>query len=418
MGSVEDKIQMASVREAGTQLPRYRWVVLALLLAAFTSTYVDRLNWTIAMPAAVSELGWGMAQGGALVSGFYAGYVITQVPGGALADRYGSQRILAIAVASMGFFAILTPLIPTFWGMLLLRFISGIGAGPIFACGVKYQSQWFPRGERATAMSIFTLGASIGNLVVNGALPTLVMRTNWRYAFTIPGVVTLAVACLILVGAPSKPHRGLSASSAAQAQASSGQQKPFDVRTFTAACVADFLRTGPALGFATWTLTYLVKDRGFSTISAGAIMSAYSIATILGSLSSGFISDRLALGLGSRRAISFGALICSTSSITLLALSDRRDFWSMIAMLVLCGLTHGMVSPPLNTLVSELLAGKTREGRLLGLYNMSGQCGPLVFPVLLGWVLDRTGSFRLLYLTTAGSRLLAALAVSAMRESA
>lgn len=414
MGSVQSGVQMPSGRDVDGQGSAYRWAVLAILLSTFTVSYLDRLNWTVAMPLVVSELRWGMTQGGALMSGFYLGYVVTQIPGGALADRFGPQRILALSVASMGILTILTPLVPTFWGMMVFRFLTGLGAGPVFACGVKYQSQWFPRRERAIAMSIFNQGGSLGPLLVSGILPVIVTRGNWRYAFTIPGIATLAVACLVLLGAPAKPPAGRDSASSPRSPAAPVQERPLDSRNFAVACVADFLRTGPAMGFVTWTVTYLMRDRALSAVAAGAVMSGYSAAAVCGGLLSGLVSDRLAKGR--RKVVSFGALVGSATSMALLGMSGGYGSAMAVIILIACGITHGMVSPPLNTLVSELLAGSKREGRLLGLYNMSGQCGSLIFPVLLGWILDTTGSFRILYLAAAGSCLLAALAVYTLRE--
>jgi sugar phosphate permease len=392
----------------------YRWVVLAFLMAAFTMSYMDRFSWTVVMPEAVPALGWTMAQGGAMVSGFYAGYIITQVPGGAMADRFSPRLILSASVALMGILTFLTPFGRTFGGMLALRVMAGLGAGPIFASGVKYLLAWFPRNERATAMGLFTLGSSVGTLLVNATLPALTVG-HWQNAYAIPGLITVFVAVAILAAAPARPGTtgeptSRSRSKVAEPQA---QPKPLDVGSYSLACLASFLRMGPAMGFVTWTITFFIKGQGFSALSAGGMMSAYSGAAIVGNLAAGPLSDRV--GKGDRKSLSIVALVLSGIAIMSLGLNQERGLFAFI--ILAAGLTHGMVSVPLNTFVGELTAGTGREGRLMGLYNMTGQIGAMIFPVLLGWILDTTGSYAVLYLTIAASRLLAAVAVWPLRET-
>ena len=78
------------------------WLVVLATSAAFGATFVSRFIWTPIMPAATEAWGLTATQAGAFVTAFFVGYIITQVPGGALADKYGSRMVLTVSLLICG----------------------------------------------------------------------------------------------------------------------------------------------------------------------------------------------------------------------------------------------------------------------------------------------------------------------------
>ncbi|NLN97679.1 MAG: ACS family MFS transporter [Eubacteriaceae bacterium] len=84
-----------------------RWIVLFLLSAAFMGSFAARMIWSPFIASASAELGISAAQAGLFISMFYIGYMITQLPGGILADRLGVKFVLSISVLVTGLFTFL-----------------------------------------------------------------------------------------------------------------------------------------------------------------------------------------------------------------------------------------------------------------------------------------------------------------------
>ncbi|MGB9846504.1 MAG: MFS transporter, partial [Desulfotomaculales bacterium] len=80
----------------------YRWIILILTVGCFLFTFITRFAWPPLIPVVVPVLGMGMAQAGAFMSAFYFGYIITQIPAGVLADRFGVRVILAASLVIEG----------------------------------------------------------------------------------------------------------------------------------------------------------------------------------------------------------------------------------------------------------------------------------------------------------------------------
>ena len=76
----------------------YRWVIMALAVSAFVMAFVSRFAWPPVMPAVMPVMGIDRTEGLAYMSAFYIGYIITQIPGGILADRFGPRLVLAAAL--------------------------------------------------------------------------------------------------------------------------------------------------------------------------------------------------------------------------------------------------------------------------------------------------------------------------------
>lgn len=401
-------------RPKAQQFSGYRWVVLVITLAVFGLSLMDRLNWAVVIPQAVPVLGWSMTQAGAMMSAFYIGYIATQIPGGALADRFGPKAILTASAFLMGLFTMGTTLAESFPGMLAFRFLAGLAAGPVFACAIKYQAGWFPSRERATAMGLFMLGPSLGTLLANSIIPAVTAQGEWSRAFLVSGGATLIVGLFVALatsdapaGAPVTAGRG----DPERPQVAEAGSRPFHALSFVTSCVAGFLLVGGAVGILTWTIAYL-RSLGLEPGLAGAMMSVYGLSGMVGTFSAGLVSDLVAGGR--RKAMTVGCLIAAAAMAAILGLNRTVSFfWPIV---VAGGLVSVMATPPLHTYVSELSAPTGRLGTMMGIYNAAGQLGPVFFPVLLGWMLDTTGDYKAVYLTLAAALLLAALLMGTVKE--
>src|SRR5258706_15628655 len=101
---------MSTVAASGVVSPRpQRTSLIALCFAAVFICYVDRVNISLAIVAMTTEFGWNKTTSGFVMSSFFIGYLLTQVPGGMLAGRLGGKHVLAGGVLLWSLFTALTP---------------------------------------------------------------------------------------------------------------------------------------------------------------------------------------------------------------------------------------------------------------------------------------------------------------------
>ncbi|CAK1547117.1 unnamed protein product [Leptosia nina] len=110
---------------------------------------------------------WSESTQGLILSGFYYGYCITQVPGGYLAQKYGGKWTLGIGLLSTALFTLLTPIVVTTGGatwLFILRVLQGMGEGPTMPALMVVLAKWVPPHERSIQGALVFGGAQIGNI--------------------------------------------------------------------------------------------------------------------------------------------------------------------------------------------------------------------------------------------------------------
>ena len=169
----------AATAEAATARywPRRFTLVGFCFLGTFIC-YIDRVNISVASIAMAADLGWSETLKGFILSSFFIGYLITQVPGGWLANRYGGKLVLGIAVLWWSIFTIITPP-AAFLSVAVLvvaRIAMGLGEGMAFPSMYNLYGRWIPSAEKARAVVITFSGISLGTLFALVATAEIIER--------------------------------------------------------------------------------------------------------------------------------------------------------------------------------------------------------------------------------------------------
>ena len=392
-----------------------RHSVLSILFATWIVSSVDRMAMSVALPYIATDFHLNALESGLLLSAFFAGYSISQIPGGMLADVFGVKRVATAAMLWWSIFTAITGVVGSFGHMLVARFVFGLGEGVFPACAFKTIAVWFPRRERATANAVMLasnpLGAALSPLIV----VAIMAAWGWRTVFLVLLVPGLLIAFLFWRFVPDSP----SASGRVTPQERNeieGEDEPGETLAGRASFV-DVLKEPSILkyflvlfafdiafwGFTAWLPTYLVKARGFSMVQMGITASLPFFAGTVGSVLGGWISDRY---FKHDRRIP----IVATQLISALFLYLTFTAKSVV-MMVICQTIAGFFlmtffstfwALPMNTVPKALM------GMASGLINMAGQIAAFVSPLLLGVIVQATGgSFDLSFLL-----LIAALVLS------
>lgn len=267
-----------------------KWLMLLLMLAAFSVTFMTRFVWSPVSGTVQELLGLSNTAAGAFMSAFFIGYVITQIPGGVLADRLGVKFVLSAGVLVTGLASVGMSFITTYTQGFVVRIITGLGAGVVMACCTKVISEYFEQKDRGIAFGILLVGPTLGLTIANKLGAYLLTSYNWQTAFRITGYIAIAIAVLIFVAVRNARKAG----SAEKVTLLSGIKAVFTTRNLLVICLAGFFYMFLNLGVSTWANSYLANI-GFDTVTAASVMSIYSIGGIIGSLLTGFIVKKFNL---------------------------------------------------------------------------------------------------------------------------
>jgi ACS family sodium-dependent inorganic phosphate cotransporter len=144
-----------------TGWPRRFTVVLFFFTCALI-LYIDRVNISVVAPILMAEFGWDPAVMGTILSAFFVGYLLTQLPGGWLADRWGGKGIVGFAVVWWSLATFLTPFASTVPLMIAARIGLGIGEGVTPPALHSMTARWIPTHERSRVIAFDVTGVYVG----------------------------------------------------------------------------------------------------------------------------------------------------------------------------------------------------------------------------------------------------------------
>ncbi|MFV3131247.1 MFS transporter [Niveispirillum sp. KHB5.9] len=378
---------------------RTRHTVLSVLFITAIISFMDRMVISAVIPFIAKDLELTALESGVLMSVFFAGYALSQVPGGMLADRFGVRRVTALAMVWWSTFAALTGAATSLSFMLVARFLFGLGEGVYPASAFKAVAVWFPAKERATANAVKLAATPLGGALAPLLVVAVMSFGTWRtvfYALFLPGVIVAILFWLLVKDDPSRSPK-VSPEELAEI---TGDERPAVSTAGTGVGLAAALREPGILryflvlftfnignwGFTGWLPTYLVEARGFSAVEMGVSASLPFFAATVGCLFGGWMSDRF---FSDNRRIP----IIATQLAAALFLYLTFTASSVIVLVVCQTLTGFFLSVfsstfwalPITTMPRSLM------GVLTGLINMAGQIAAFLSPILVGFLVGAAG---------------------------
>ncbi|HWF40344.1 MAG TPA: MFS transporter [Candidatus Acidoferrales bacterium] len=169
-------------------------VVLLLICLMYGITYVDRVNVSTAASVFKQELHLSNTQVGFVFSAFAWPYLVFQVIGGWVSDRFGARRALTICAVIWGTATLLTGLAGSFLTIVAARVLLGFGEGATFPTATRAMSDWFPQDKRAFSQGITHSSARLGNALTPPLVAWLITLVTWRGSFMILGIISIGWA--------------------------------------------------------------------------------------------------------------------------------------------------------------------------------------------------------------------------------
>lgn len=162
-------------------------------------------------PSKKLEFDWDERTQGLVLSSFFWGYIITQMPGGMLADKYGGKATLGLGMLLSSLSTIITPLVARMYGpvaLVILRVIIGLSQGPLYPAMSRLLASWVPIEERGRLGSLVFAGAQVGNVAAMQLGGFLIRITNsWTsvfYIFGLFGIIWLVLWFVLVYNHPNR----------------------------------------------------------------------------------------------------------------------------------------------------------------------------------------------------------------------
>ncbi|XP_069091779.1 sialin isoform X1 [Pleurodeles waltl] len=182
---------------------------------ATTKTCPDRSSTTVPHKSKGKKYDWD-ADTGLILGSFFYGYILTQIPGGYLARKFGGKHLMGFGILGTAVFTLLTPLAADLGvGYLIaVRALEGLGEGVTFPAMHAMWSSWAPPLERSRLLSLSYAGAQLGTVVSLPLSGLICYHMDWIYVFYIFGAFGILwfVLWLLFVSDTPETHRTISPS--------------------------------------------------------------------------------------------------------------------------------------------------------------------------------------------------------------
>jgi ACS family glucarate transporter-like MFS transporter len=403
----------------GAKRTRVRHMIIFLLFIVTVINYADRATFSIAGSSAADEFGLTSVETGWILSAFAWSYVLAQIPGGALLDRFGTKSIYVGALVLWSLFTFLQGFVGVVVGTVsaavaffIMRFMVGLAEAPSFPANARIVAAWFPSSERGTASAIFNSAQYFALVAFAPIMGWLVHSYGWRSVFYFMGLVGLIAAAVFAAFIhPPTRHKRINQAELDYIEAGGALVNMEEVTAqrgtaFTWHNVRQILTSRMLLGvylgqycinaltyfFVTWFPIYLVRERGMTIVEAGLTAAPAAMCGFIGGLLGGIVSDYILKKSGNvTRARKLPLLIGMLLSTAIVACNYVEGQFMIIVIMSVAFFGKGIAS--LGWAVVSDTSPKELAGVTGGIFNTFGNTAGIVTPIVIGYLVQSSGSF-------------------------
>ena len=365
-------------------MTRKRFLIIFLMFLVIFVNYMDRVNFSVSIPAIRQEFGFSLQQIGKIAFVWGLVYALFNFPEGWIADRLGLRWGILVALGWWSVFTIATPFATTLVGWYLVRGLMGAGEAPIWSYNAKLANSWAAPTERSTAYTSSGSGQFIGPAVGSVLAGWIVVRLGWQWSFIIFGVAGMIILPFWVYVVRDRPEQDSRLS--AQERAWIGNRTTQTERADWPGIRAVFLsRTGIGMllvyltfGYILFTFLYWVPSYMFYTFHMSILKSATwsSLGALLGFagfIVSGPFNDYLVRhfdGLTARRIGAALPMAIAALCVMFSLLSARLGAGQITAVLLgLVQLAMNMTVGAWAVAIIDISPNQASTGLVYGIFN-------------------------------------------------
>lgn len=393
-----------------------RHILVLMCFAAAFVCYIDRVNISIAIIPMAEHFGWSGTQKGFVLSSFFIGYMLGQIPSGWMANRVGGRLTLGVSLLLWSVFTAITPVAAMvgFSALILSRIVMGMGEAATFPASYNLFSRWIPRQERSRAVAFTLGGIPMGTVIGLAASGALVAQFGWQSVFYVFGAVGIVLAALWFMVVRDSPAQHPGVSEAERQHIAAGMQGAATHRTplpvgkllaapaFWALLINHFCSNWILYVLLSWMPSYFRDVQHLNIAKAGFAAAAPWLSMFVMANLSAWVADEM-IRRGTpvswvRKFMQAGGLLGASAFMLLINQAGSPGG----AVLIMCGALGALGLTWAGYAPNHLEIAPRHADILMGITNTAGTLPGIIGVAVAGWMLDTTGSYVSVFLLAAG----------------
>lgn len=386
-----------SPKEQQKKMTYYKWATFVSATIGYGLYYVCRLSLNVVKKPIVEEGIFSETELGIIGSVLFFTYAVGKFANGFLADRSNINHFMTTGLLVTALVNLCLGFTNSFILFAILWGISGWFQSMGAASCVVGLSRWFNDKERGSFYGFWSASHNIGEALTFIIVASIVSAWGWRYGFWGAGIVGIVGALIVWKFFKDTP----------QSKGLPPVNQPKEKRIMTEDETADYNRAQkqvlmmPAIWILalssafmyisryavnSWGVFYLEAQKGYDTLDASFIISIGSVCGIVGTVLSGFISDKLFKGKRNFPALIFGLL--NVCALCLFLLIPGINYWLDAAAMIMFGLSIGVLLCFLGGLMAVDIAPRNASGAALGVVGIASYVGAGIQDVMSGILIE------------------------------
>jgi ACS family tartrate transporter-like MFS transporter len=395
----------------------------------YLAAFLDRANVSFAKLNMTADLHFSEAVYGFGAGIFFIGYLLLEIPGALIVERWGARWWFARILVTWGLCTIVVGFVRTPLQFYGARFLLGVAEAGFYPGIIVYLTHWFARRDRARAMAGFIVAIPV-SLVLGAPISALILRLHWlglpgwRWVFILEGLPAILLGIVTLFYLVDNPRDAtwLEPEERAEITQELEHEKAekraagrvnfslaFLDRSVLILALSICLANTGSYVFLFWLPTTIHKASGLSPVLS-ALYSALPYAVAVGFvLWSGRFSDRT-----DKPKLQASVLMALVALFLMLSVIPGQPF--PLVMIWLC-LTAGMILawPPPYWVLPTMILGESAGAASIGLINMMAGMGGLIGPAIAGYLLAAGYSTQTMTAIMSTFVLIGAIAIQAVK---
>ena len=392
--------------------PGARNVMVMTVLAVYICM-IDRIAISIAIIPMAAEHGWTTTLQGAVMSAFFLGYLILQIPAGYLSDRFGGKWVLGLGVIFWSLFTLLTPAAAMLGisALLVCRFLMGVAESVTWPSIYALYSQWIHPDRRASAVGLMNSGIAGGSVIALICTPWLISVWSWQGAFYLYGLLGVVWFIFWVYSAQSRPSPlpewqstvalAPQLTPAAPPLVAADEQiyprltirRMLHSRAVWAIAIAHISINWSLYLILSWFPTFVNREMGVDLQTAGLLALAPTVISLVMAPAAGRLFDRLVAKGYNRRTIRRVMQSVAFAGITLAMLTVTLTDSLMISVAVIT-LSNALGAFSIGGFATNHLdVAPNQAGLLMGVTNTLAAVSSGASVFVSGWIQNVSGGW-------------------------
>ncbi len=396
-------------------------LVLALLCLMYFITYLDRTNVSTAAAGFGRDFHLNRTQIGLVFSAFAYPYLVFQVIGGWVSDRFGTRPTLIVCGLIWAAATALSGLATGLVSLLAARLLLGLGEGATFPAATAAMARWVPKAKRGFAQGITHAAARIGNATAPIVIVAVMAAAGWRMAFFVCAGLSFVWVLLWMLSFTERPqdHPRISAEELSILPPRNLVRPlvPWGplARRMAPVVIVYFCYGWNLWLFLTWIPQYFLHSFDLNLSKSALFASSVFFAGVVGDLLGGLVTDRILKSTGSlaKARTAMVAVCLVLSALSLLPLIFTHNLSVSVICLSAGFFFAELVIGPMWAVPMDI--AQELSGTASGMMNTGSALAAIVSPVVGGFIIDMSGNWELPFLGTIALMALGAILAFRMR---